>query len=187
MRADTKLAISAAVLLSSAAGAADDNPFRAAAGGGVTVPILGAATRRGPGPAVLVGLSHRVGLKAELSWELLDGPQITDERDRNYTNLGDLSVLGVSLGLNAQAATAGFAPYLGCAIGAYWMQRIGGTRSPYGITWGVHATAGIDWKLEGPIHPFVELRGIFHLTDYGSQEWNPTIYFPVVAGARFQF
>ncbi len=78
------------------------------------------------------------------------------------------------------------APYLLAGIGAYRLQQVGGRASPYGTTGALQMGGGMDVNIWRRVDPFVEARAIVHVTDYGSDEFSPTAYWPLVIGLRIR-
>ncbi|MDP9347936.1 MAG: hypothetical protein M3P24_02125 [Gemmatimonadota bacterium] len=78
------------------------------------------------------------------------------------------------------------APYLLLGVGAYRLQAVGQSPSPYGTTGALQAGFGIDGRVRERLNAFVEARAQIHVTDYGSNEWSPTVYWPVLIGLQIQ-
>lgn len=96
----------------------------------------------------------------------------------------DLRTYGASLNAILAPSEGELAPYLLVGVGVYRLQAVGQRPSPYGTTGALQAGFGIDAEIGKRINPFVEARAQIHVTDYGSDEWSPTVYWPVLIGVR---
>ena len=173
------------------AGAAPLHPqdlsFRA--GVGTAIPVGGAGERRDAGPAVMLSVETRLsrlwGLRLDWEWSLLNGPTAPSEQE-NYSNYQDLRTVGVSLNGIFWFSDGQIAPYWLIGIGAYRLQRVDAPASPYGTTGAFQAGFGIDAAVWERFSPFAEARAQVHITDYGSDEFSPTVYWPVLIGLRIR-
>ena len=161
--------------------------IRAAAG--AAIPVFGAGAIRDAGPAAMLSLesplSRRWSLRVDAEWSRLDGPPATAGRE-HFSQYGDLRAVGASLNGILRFSEDEAIPYLLGGIGAYRLQQSGGDPSPYGTTAGVLAGAGIDASIWRRVNPFIDARMLVHLTDYGSHELAPTVYWPVLIGLRIR-
>jgi hypothetical protein len=161
------------------------NLVRAAAG--AAVPVGGAGERRDIGPAATLsvesGLTNWI-LRLDAEWSLLRGPAAPAGQE-HFSNYQDLRTLGISLNGIMRPSEDRLAPYLLIGVGAYRLQQVGASASPYGTTGALQAGIGLDTYLWGRVNPFVEARAQVHLTDYGAQEFEPTVFWPVLIGLRF--
>ena len=97
----------------------------------------------------------------------------------------DLRTLGASLNAFLRAAGGLIRPYALVGLGGYRLQRIGDDPSVYGTTAAVQAGLGIEVSAWHAVEPFIEARTVLHITDYASEEFTPTVMWPVMAGLRF--
>jgi len=169
-----------AALLGAAPLRAQDLSFRAAVG--PAIPADGTAERLHPGPAAMISFETRVNrawsLRWDGEWSLLTGRSFPAGRQP------DLRAIGASLnGLRRFSATP-VTPYLLLGVGAYRLQRVGAPtrRSRWNVA--VQAGFGIEDGLWDRVAPFLEVRGMMHLTDYASAEFTPSVYCPILIGVR---
>jgi hypothetical protein len=164
---------------------AQDLSVRAAAG--AAIPVGGAGERRDAGPAALLslefGLSSRWSLRVDGEWSLLRGEPAPAGHE-HFSDYQDLRTVGASLNGVLRLSDDSLTPYLLAGIGAYRLQRVDAPPSPYGATGAVQAGFGLDGNLRPRVNPFVEVRAQLHVTDYGSDEFSPTVYWPVVIGLQ---
>lgn len=176
-----------ALLLGAGALQAQGISIRGAAG--AAVPVSGAGALRDAGPAALLSLESQLSrgwsLRIDAEWSVLTGPPAPAGRE-HFSNYGDLRIYGASLNGILRFSEDETTPYLLGGIGAYRLQQSEGDPSPYGITAGMQAGAGIDASIWRRANPFVEARVLVHLTDYGSHELTPTVYWPVLVGLRIR-
>lgn len=163
------------VLLASSEARADDFGM-VRLGLGVAVPSPSLVP--GPGPAALATFAFPFGLRLDLSSELLT---------RASPSHLPVRVFGAALGGQLRHEFKAIALFGGAGVGTYSLQQVGGWRTPYGMTVGVHGSLGVEVVRPGGWRPFAEVRPIVHLTDYAAPEWRPSIYFPVIAGAQYSF
>lgn len=130
-------------------------------------------------------LSNLWSLRFDGEWSSLRGPTAPDGEEI-YSNYQDLRSLGASLSAIRRLSRDSLEPYWLVGMGAYRLQRVDAPESLYGTTGAVQAGVGLDSNVWGRIDPFVEARVQIHLTDYGAEEFGPTIYWPVVIGIRFR-
>jgi len=165
---------------------AQDLSVRAAAG--AAIPVGGAGERRSAGPAAMLSVESRLSnlwsLRVAGEWSLLRGPTAPAGQE-HFSEHQDLRTLGVSLNGIVRLSDDRVAPYVIAGAGAYRLQRVDAPASPYGITGAVQAGFGWDGNLWDRVTPFVEARAQVHVTDYGTDEFLPTVYWPVVIGVRF--
>jgi hypothetical protein len=158
---------------------------RAAAG--AAVPVGGAGERRDLGPAATLSVESRLTnwtLRMDAEWSLLRGPAAPAGQE-HFSNDQDLRTLGISLNGIMRLSEDRLAPYLLIGAGAYRLQQVDASASPYGTTGALQAGIGLDSDLWSRINPFVEARAQVHVTDYGGHEFGPTVFWPVVIGLRF--
>ena len=164
-----------------------DLSFRA--GVGTAIPVGGAGQRRDAGPAVMLSVETRLSpfwsLRLDGEWSLLNGPPAPAGQEY-YSNYTDLRTAGLSLNAVLSLSEGALAPYLLAGIGAYSLQREGDDLSPYGTTGALQAGFGIDAAVWERFSPFAEARAQVHITDYGSDEFSPTVYWPVLIGVRIR-
>lgn len=164
---------------------AQEISFRAAAG--AAVPVGGAGDRRDAGPSAMLsvetGLSRLWSIRLDGEWSQLTGPP-APEGQEHFSNYQDLRTIGASLNGVLRFSDRQFAPYLLAGIGAYRLQRVNAPPSPYGITGALQGGMGIDGNFWGRVDPFMEARVMVHVTDYGSDEFSPTVYWPILIGLR---
>lgn len=161
--------------------------FRVAAG--AAVPVGGAGERRDAGPSAMLSVETRLSrlwsLRLDGEWSLLNGPPAPAGQEYN-TNYQDLRAIGASLNGILRFSDDQLAPYLLAGIGAYRLQQVDAPASPYGTTGALQAGFGIDGDLWGRVDPLLEARAMVHVTDYGSDEWSPTVYWPILIGLRIR-
>ena len=166
---------------------AQDISFRVAAG--AAVPAGGAGERRDAGPSAMLSAETRLnrlwGLRLDGEWSLLSGPPAPPGQE-NFSNYQDLRTIGASLNGIFWFSDGRLAPYWLVGIGAHRLQRVDAPASPYGTTGALQAGFGIDGNLWGRVDPFIEARAMVHVTDYGSDEFSPTVYWPVLIGLRIR-
>ena len=183
----TLLLAAFAALAGAASLQAQDLSFRAAAG--TAIPVGGTGERRDTGPAAMLSIETRLGrlwsLRFDGEWSLLNGPTAPAGQE-DYSNDQDLRTIGASLNGMLRFSEDQLAPYLLAGVGAYRLQRADAPASPYGTTGALQAGFGIDGNLWGRVDPFVEARAMVHVTDYGSDEFSPTVYWPVLIGLRIR-
>lgn len=176
-----------AVLGSTAPLQAQDVSFRAAAG--VAVPAGGAAERRDTGPSAMLSVETRLSrvwsLRLIGEWSQLTAVR-APEGQEHLAKYQDLRTIGASLNGVLTFSEGRLAPYLLAGIGAYRLQRVAAPASPYGTTGALQAGIGIDGNLWGGVDPFIEARTMVHVTDYGSDEFSPTVYWPILIGLRIR-
>ncbi len=176
-----------ALLLGAAPLEAQDFSFGIAAG--AAIPVGSTRERRDAGPAAMLSVETRLSnlwsLRFDGEWSSLRGPTAPDGEEHS-SNYQDLRALGASLSATRRLSHDSLAPYWLAGIGAYRLQRVGAPESPYGTTGAVQVGIGLDSNPWGRVNPFVEARAQIHLTDYGAEEFSPTIYWPVVIGIRFR-
>ncbi len=124
-------------------------------------------------------------LRLDGEWSLLNGPPAPAGQE-HLSNYHDLRTFGASLNGILRFSEAEIAPYLLAGIGAYRLQQVGAPPGPYGTTGALQTGIGIDSNIWERVNPFVEARALVHVTDYGSDEFSPTVYWPVVIGLRIQ-
>jgi hypothetical protein len=160
---------------------------RAAAG--AAIPVGGAGERRDAGPAAMLSvetsLGNRWGLRLDGEWSLLRGPTPRAGQE-HFSSDRDLRTVGVSLNGVLRLAHERLAPYLIVGAGAYRLQRVGDSASPYGTTGAMQAGFGVDGNYWSRVNPFIEARAQVHATDYGAGEFSPTVYWPVLIGLRLR-
>ena len=161
--------------------------FRAAAG--AAFPLGGAEELRDPGPSVTLSIEKRLSslwsLRLDGEWSELEGVP-APEGQEHFKEYQPLRITGGSLNGVLRISSYPITPYLLAGIGAYRLQRVEAPRSPYGITGAVQAGVGVDGNLWERVNPIIEARAMVHLTDYGSDEFTPTIYAPVLIGLRIR-
>jgi hypothetical protein len=164
--------------------AAQELEVRAAAG--VALPVSQTGVMYEPGPAFMVSLEPRPGgrwsLRLDGEWALLGSASSANP----FAEGGDLRSFGVSGNALRRFRGDSLAPYLVAGLGAYRLQRVGGSPSPYGTTVAVQAGLGVDLQRWERFNLFAEGRAQLHLTDYGSAELSPTTFLPVVVGVRLR-
>ena len=183
----TLLLAACAALAGAAPLHAQDLSFRA--GAGAAIPVGGAGERRDAGPSAMLSIESRLsrlwGLRLDGEWSLLNGPPVPAVEE-DYSSRRDLRTIGASLNGIFWFSDSQIAPYWLIGIGAYRLQRVDAPASPYGTTGAFQAGLGIDGKLWDRVDPFVEARAMLHVTDYGSDEFSPTVYWPIVIGVRIR-
>lgn len=166
---------------------AQDISFRVAAG--AAIPAGGAAERRDLGPSAMIsvepGLTRLWSLRLDGEWSQLTGAPAPAGQE-HFSNYQDLRAIGASLNGILRFSDDQLAPYLLVGIGAYRLQRVDAPASPYGTTGALQAGLGIDGNLWGRVDPFIEARAMVHATDYGSDEFSPTVYWPILIGLRIR-
>jgi hypothetical protein len=157
--------------------------------GGAVFPNAEAAQRRDAGPAAMLSaeyrLSHLWSLRADGEWSLLRGPPAPAGQEGSWAH-HDLRTHGVSLNAVMRFTDGPLVPYVLTGIGAYRLQFVGGSPSPYGTTGALQVGLGADANFGGRINPFIEARAQVHLTDYGSTDYGITRVTPVMAGVRIR-
>ncbi len=73
--------------------------------------------------------------------------------------------------------------YFVFGVSRQWL-AITGTANPYGSTFGTRIGGGVTWRAGGR-RIFAEITPHLGFTDFGSSEFNPVTYIPIVAGIRF--
>jgi hypothetical protein len=168
------------------AGAASVQPLRAQevrVGAGVAIPTGSLNTL---GPAALISLgtpaTSAFGLRLDLTIETqghaTDAPGGPQSR-------GTLRSVGASLNGLLRLGSGETRPYLIGGLGGYRLRAQERADNPNGTTWGGNLGAGIDMRWGG-VSPFVEGRALVHVSDFGSYELSPTLYFPIIAGLMFR-
>lgn len=184
------LACAFALLSGAAPLTSQDQSLRVAVG--TAVPVGGAGERRDAGPAAMLSVDFapsvrgplQGNLRLDVEWSLLTAPPSPAGETRPLH--GDLRAYGASLNAVVKVPTNSIEPYLLAGIGAYRLQRAGATRNVYGTTPAVQLGVGLDGNRWRRINPFVEARALMHVTDYGSDEFSPTVYWPVLLGVRLR-
>lgn len=130
-------------------------------------------------------LSRLWSLRLDGEWSRLNGPPAPAGQE-HFSEYLDLRTVGLSLNGSLRLSESEFAPYLLAGLGAYRLQRVGGPPNPYGTTGAVQVGFGMNANLWERVSPFVEARALVHVTDYGSDEWSPTVTWPVLLGVRIR-
>lgn len=130
-------------------------------------------------------LSQFWGLRLDGEWSLLNARPAPAGQEA-YSQYADVRTYGLSLNGILRFSEDELAPYLLVGIGAYRLQAIDQRPSPYGTTGALQAGFGIDGNLWERVNPFVEARAMVHVTDYASDEFSPTVYWPVLIGLRLR-
>lgn len=176
-----------AALAGAASLQAQDISFRAAAG--TAIPAGGAGERRDMGPSAMLSVETRLSrlwsLRLDGEWSLLTGTPAPAGQN-HFSNHQDLRSIGTSLNGILRFTEDQVAPYLLAGVGAYRLQRMAAPASPYGTTGALQAGFGIDGNLWSRVNPFAEARAMVHVTDYGSDEFSPTVYWPILIGLRIR-
>lgn len=156
------------------------------AGAGTVIPVGGAAEDRDLGPTALLSVeipaTRRFTVRVDGEWSLLDGAD-APPGSASSSQYQNLRIAGVSLNAVRRANPDRPGGYFVFGIGAYRLQRTGAIRSVYGTTAAVQMGTGIERRF-GRAVPFAEARAQLHVTDYGSNEFTPTIVLPLVLGLR---
>lgn len=164
---------------------AQDLSFRVAAG--IAVPAGGAGERRDTGPSAMMSveipLGRLSGLRLDGEWSRLTGKPAPAGQE-HFSDYQHLRSIGVSLNAIGRFSEGRFAPYMVAGLGAYRLQRLDAPASPYGTTGALQAGLGVDGPLWQRVAPFLETRAMLHVTDYGSDEFSPTVYLPILVGLR---
>lgn len=155
------------------------------AGAGAAIPFGGAGDIRDPGPAALAslefGLGPELSFRLDAEWSVLHAPSAPAGQAFRYA---DVRSVGASLNGVLRSPQDVLTPYLLVGIGAYRLQEIDRERSPYGTTGALQAGIGIDGSFWERVNPFAEARAMVHVTDYASDEFSATVYWPVLIGLR---
>ena len=130
-------------------------------------------------------LGARWSLRVDGEWSQLSGPPAPAGQD-GFSSHRDLRTQGASLNGVVNMTDDQLAPYLLAGIGAYRLQRVGGDPSPYGTTGAIQVGVGFDSNIWGRVNPFIEARAQVHVTDYGADEFSPTVFWPVILGLRIR-
>lgn len=130
-------------------------------------------------------LTRLWGLRLDGEWSRLTGAPAPAGQE-HFSDYQDIRAIGASLNGILRFSDDPLAPYLLAGIGAYRLQRVDAPASPYGTTGALQAGLGIDGNLWGRVDPFVEARAMVHVTDYGSDEFSPTVYWPILIGLRIR-
>lgn len=157
------------------------------AGAGAAIPVGGAGERRNIGPTAMISVEAPIrrmwSLRLDGEWSLLNGPHAPPGGE-GLSDYHDLRATGASLSSVVRFSGDGVEPYLLAGIGAHRLQQVGGRASPYGTTGALQVGGGADVNIWRRVNPFVEARAIVHATDYGSADFSPTVYWPLVIGLR---
>jgi hypothetical protein len=155
-------------------------------GFGAAVPVGSAARYRSMGP----GISLTAGVRIS-KWVIVDLDvtavqlQIDSTASSGFTfDEGTLRLVGGFLRGRAGKWDSRVAQYGVLGIGRYWM-NMAGTPNPYGVVWGATLGTGVTARL-GNFSPFAEARIDLVASDFGADEWHPTVYLPVIVGVRWR-
>lgn len=166
---------------------AQDLSLRAAAG--AAVPVGRTGEERDTGPAAMLSVEIRLSrlwrLRLDGEWSQLTGTPAPAGQEQ-FSNYQDLRAIGASLNYVLKFSEDQLAPYLLAGVGAYRLQRVDAPASPYGTTGALQAGIGIDGNFWGWVEPFAEARAMVHATDYGSDEFSATVYWPILVGLRIR-
>lgn len=159
------------------------------AGAGITVPVGEWSERRGAGLSTMVSVELRLSsmwalrLDAERSALRARPAPPGSETDPDYA---DLRSWGASLNGVLNFPEARVTPYILLGIGGYKLQVVDRARNPYGRTSAIQAGIGLNSNLWKRVNPFLEARGMLHLTDYASSEYSASAYLPILIGVRIR-
>lgn len=177
------------LILASGGVTAEEARYGVRFGLGATLPGHGASQTAGPSGTLSVVVPWRsLGLRVDVTGEYLRA-QPSAPPGCCYYGKEPIRSLGFLAGGFARGDYFdAFSPYIGFGAGAYSLQKLGERPNPYGFTPAVYVAGGVDFKAVGRLRPFIEVRGLLHLTDYPSaEEWNPSVYVPMMAGAQFDW
>lgn len=156
-------------------------------GVGIAVPSgsFGAARSAGPllNASILLGESTRVvriRFGVETAW--MRG-SASGESEGSWRE-SDLRVVNGLASVLIAPFVARSGPYamFGAGIQRAWAT---GVRNPYGAGGSLHAGVGVDVPI-GRSSLSIELVPQLLLTDFGSEEWSPGIYWPISVAWRFR-
>lgn len=158
-------------------------------GAGVAIPVGGAGERRDMGPAGTISIESSLtrvwSVRVDGDWSLLRGTAAPPGQE-HLSNYQDLRSLGITANGIARFSDERLTPYLLIGLGAYRLQRVDAPKSPYGVTPAAQVGVGLGATVWDLVNPFVEVRALIHATDYGSREFTPTVYWPVLVGVRIR-
>ncbi len=135
--------------------------------------------------SVGVRLSRLWSLRLDGEWSRLNGTP-APAGEESFSDYQDLRTIGASLNGILRFSDDKLSPYLLAGIGAYRLQRVDAPASPYGTTGALQAGIGIDGNFWERVDPFIETRAMVHMTDYGSDEYGTTVYWPILIGLRIR-
>lgn len=156
---------------------------------GAAFPVGGAGERRDAGPAALVSVESRQSkywsIRVDAEWSLLNARPAPAGQEGHF-QYADLRTYGASLNGILRFPEDAITVYLLGGIGAYSLQAVDQRRSPYGMTGALQAGFGIEGNFWKRVNPFIEARALSHITDYGSDEYSSTTYWPATVGLRIR-
>jgi hypothetical protein len=172
-----------AVLLIAQAGPVRAQDGAITAGLGLSIPRGTAGERYGFGPAgrlsVEVQRGSRLAFRLDAEWSRMPGGILEFYPE-------DLLTYGGSLNALWRFRGSRYVPYLLLGAGGYRLQRMGDDPSVYGTTPALQAGVGLEAWYRATMAVVVEMRTVAHLTDYAAEEFTPSIFWPVMAGLRWQ-
>ena len=171
--------------LSSAAPAAVAQSLQPGIDLGAAAPTGGAGEHRSVGAHVALSLGWGtrdpgLGVRGEVAWTRIEG-EPAPAGDPSW-RWGDLTARSARATLVYTLSGERARGYGLLGVGAYDLE-VAGRSDPDGIVPGLNFGFGVSAPL-GRVRLAAELQGVLVISDYGSNEFEPPIYWPLTIGIR---